>query len=65
MKNNPVPGVTSFILKTSVKYDIPNSTLKLNMKILRELGLVELPDSALKITQSGKLVLKIMSKGGV
>jgi hypothetical protein len=55
--NNSKETITSLLLQMEKKYTIPLSTLKLNAKILRELGLIKFGNSsAARLSKTGKIV---------
>ena len=56
-------SITATIKSIADKTGVPISTLKLNYRILRELGLLEIDDSeshAVRLTEAGKLVISIL-----
>lgn len=55
--------ITSLLQELSARYGIPISTLKLNAKILKELGLLEFNGLPAETTPSGKLVLRLINSG--
>lgn len=54
-------GITSFLDKLSERFDIPVSTLRLNAKILRSIGLIDYNRKPIRLTEAGKLILKIIN----
>jgi len=59
IENNSSETITSLLTKLSKKSKIPLSTLKLNAKILRELGLITFGNSV-KLTDFGKFIVQII-----
>ncbi|MBI3413628.1 MAG: hypothetical protein HY051_06165 [Candidatus Aenigmarchaeota archaeon] len=58
-------SITSILLSLSRNEELPLSTLKLNSKVLKELGLVrsDLKKSLPKVSETGEWVLEIMGGG--
>lgn len=53
--------ITPKLASFSGRHGVPLSTLKLNARILRDLGLVSLEDRTARLTQSGRDVLSLLS----
>lgn len=53
-------SVTALLQQLSERSSVPVSTLKLNARILKELGLLDFNGVPAKATRSGELVLRIM-----
>ncbi len=56
-------NITYLLSRLSEKSGIPLSTLKMNAKILRSLGLIDYKIAYAEITPTGLLVLKILNGG--
>lgn len=61
ISKNSGETATGLLIRLSIERSLPLSTLKLNLKILKDLGLVLQENSKpVKLTPSGMLVLKIL-----
>lgn len=61
IKTNSKFTITALIETVSRENKVPVSTLKLNAKILKNLGLIEFGNShGVKLTSSGVLILNLM-----
>ncbi len=60
-------SLNAFLEELSTEFNKPMSTLKLNARILKELGLIEYGErenpKPVELTKSGKLILKILGVG--
>ena len=61
VENNSTKTITSLINKLSRTSKIPLSTLKLNARMLKHLGLIEYTNSnPVVISEAGRIVLKLV-----
>lgn len=65
--DNGSHSITSVLKSLSSSFRIPLSTLKLNARILKELGLIDFGDLSNfkkpKITESGKIIIQFIERG--
>jgi hypothetical protein len=59
IRDNSLKSITSILTSLSKKSDVPLSTLKMNAKILRQLGLIEF-NSCACLTEFGKFIIQTM-----
>lgn len=52
-------SMTRLLQRLSESFEVPLSTLKLNARILRELGLVEYGNGDARLTEFGRFVLEV------
>ncbi len=61
----PMAGVSATLANLSLSHGVPLSTLKLNARILRELGLIAISDSSVLLTESGFETLSLLELSGI
>jgi DNA-binding MarR family transcriptional regulator len=60
VSRNSEKTISSLLREIEKKYNVPLSTLKLNAKILREIGLISFGNSSVaKLTSTGKIIVQI------
>jgi len=64
VSRNSEKTISSLLREIEKKHKIPLSTLKLNVKILREIGLISLGISSVaRLTNVGKIIIQIFENG--
>ncbi len=61
IKHNSFPSVSSLLNHVSSSHGVPLSTLRLNVRVMLELGLAEVNSSHAELTGLGRLVLEMLN----